>query len=121
LRRSVVVKGWYMNVSLLLVFDHPGHNTLGLGPPSGHLQGGGSLRRGGVLVETGWMSLIEWGHGVITGGLRVGMRSIGLREVRGVQVPEASGPDFTGATVAQASPSDIEGEGAELGASGRGG
>uniref|UniRef100_A0A8B7VX65 Cation channel sperm-associated protein subunit beta n=1 Tax=Castor canadensis TaxID=51338 RepID=A0A8B7VX65_CASCN len=38
------------------------------------------------------------------------MRSIGLREVRGVQVPEASGPDFTGATVAQASPSDIEGD-----------
>jgi hypothetical protein len=26
-----------------------------------HLQGDGSLKRGGVLVETGWMSLIEWG------------------------------------------------------------
>jgi hypothetical protein len=33
-RRSVMVKGWEMN-TLFLVFDHPGHNTLGFGPPSG--------------------------------------------------------------------------------------
>jgi hypothetical protein len=31
--------------------------------------------------------------------LRVGMRSIGLGEVRGVEGPEASGPDFTDVTV----------------------
>jgi hypothetical protein len=42
--------------------------------PQGHLQGSGSLRRGGVLAETGWMPPIEWGmwsgHGVprIQGG-----------------------------------------------------
>jgi hypothetical protein len=29
--------------------------------PKGHLQGSGSLRRRGVLTETGWMLLIEWG------------------------------------------------------------
>jgi hypothetical protein len=57
---------------------------------------------------------------VITGGFRVGMRSIGLREVRRVHVQEASGPDFTGATVPRASP-DVKGEGVELGASGKGG
>jgi hypothetical protein len=27
----------------------------------GHLQGSGNLKRGGVLAETGWMPLIEWG------------------------------------------------------------
>jgi hypothetical protein len=58
---------------------------------------------------------------VRTSELGVGMRSIGLREVRGVEVPEASGPDFTGVTVPQASPSDVKSKGAKLGASGRGG
>jgi hypothetical protein len=33
----------------------------GLDLPQGHLQGGGSLSREGVLMETGWMPLIEWG------------------------------------------------------------
>jgi hypothetical protein len=36
---------------------------------------------------------------VRTGRLRVGMRSLGLGEVRGVEVPEASGSDFIGVTV----------------------
>jgi hypothetical protein len=44
------------------------------------------------------------------------MRFIGLREVRGVEASEASRPDFTGVTVPQASPFNIKGEGAELGA-----
>jgi hypothetical protein len=56
---------------------------------------------------------------VRTGGLRVGMGPIGLGEVRGVEAPEASGPDFTVVTVPQASLSNIKHEGAELGASGR--
>jgi hypothetical protein len=29
--------------------------------PQGYLQGGGSLRRRGVLTETGWVPPIEWG------------------------------------------------------------
>jgi hypothetical protein len=29
--------------------------------PQGHLQSGRSLRRGGVLGESGWMPPIEWG------------------------------------------------------------
>jgi hypothetical protein len=33
---------------------------------------------------------------VRTGGLRVGWGSTGLREVRSVEAPEASSPDFTG-------------------------
>jgi hypothetical protein len=49
------------------------------------------------------------------------MRSIGLREVRGVEAPDASRPDFTGTTVPQDSPSGVKSEGAKLGASGRGG
>jgi hypothetical protein len=44
----------------------------------------------------------------------------GLREVREVEAHEASGPDFTTVTVPRASPSDVEGEGVELGAHGRG-
>jgi hypothetical protein len=39
---------------LLLLFGLPGHNTWGSGlPPQRHLQGSRSLRRGGVLTETG--------------------------------------------------------------------
>jgi hypothetical protein len=34
------------------------HGALGF--PQGHLQGSWSLRRGGVLTVTGWMTLIEW-------------------------------------------------------------
>jgi hypothetical protein len=49
------------------------------------------------------------------------MRSIGLREVRGVEAPEASKPDFTGMTVLQVFPSNVRGKGAELGVGGRGG
>jgi hypothetical protein len=70
------------------------------------------LRRGGVLAETDWRPPIEW---VRTGVLRVGMGSIGLREVRGLEAPEASGPDFTGVTVPQASSPNVKGKGAELG------
>jgi hypothetical protein len=35
---------------------------------------------------------------VRTGGLRVGMGSIGLGKVKGVEAPGASGPYFTGVT-----------------------
>jgi hypothetical protein len=55
-----------------------------------------------------------------TGGLGVGMGSIGLREVRGVEAPDASKPDFTVMTVPQVSPSDIGGGGVERGTGGRG-
>jgi hypothetical protein len=50
-----------------------------------------------------------------------GYGSIGFSEVRGVEATEASGSDFTGVTVPRASPSNVRGEGMELGASGRGG
>jgi hypothetical protein len=43
------------------------------------------------------------------------MGSTGLGEVKGVVALGASGPDFTGVTIPQALPSDVEGEGAELG------
>jgi hypothetical protein len=36
---------------------------------------------------------------VSTGGLRVRIESIGLREVRGVEAPEISKPDFTDMTI----------------------
>jgi hypothetical protein len=49
------------------------------------------------------------------------MGSTGLREVTRVEVPEAFGPDFTGVTVSQASPSNIGGKGTELSVGGRGG
>jgi hypothetical protein len=42
------------------------------------------------------------------------MGSIGLREIRGVEAPEASRPDFTGVTVPQPSTSDVKGQGVEL-------
>jgi hypothetical protein len=58
---------------------------------------------------------------VRTGGLGVVMGSTGLGEVKGVEVPGASRPDFTGVTVPQASPSNAGGGGAELGTGGRGG
>jgi hypothetical protein len=48
------------------------------------------------------------------------MKFIGLGEVRGVEAPGTSRPDFTGVIVPWASPSDAEGEDAELGVSGRG-
>jgi hypothetical protein len=38
----------------------------------------------------------------------MGMGSIELREVRGVEVPKASRPDFTGVFVPQAFPSDVK-------------
>jgi hypothetical protein len=38
----------------------------------------------------------------------------------GWMAPEASRSDFTGVTIPQASSSDVKGEGAEQGASGRG-
>jgi hypothetical protein len=56
-----------------------------------------------------------------TGGLGMGMWSIGLREVRGFEPPEASTPDFTGVTVPRDFLSDVRGKGAELAACGRGG
>jgi hypothetical protein len=49
------------------------------------------------------------------------MGSTGLREVKGVEVPRASGPDFTGVIVPQASPSNVGGGGVELGTGGTGG
>jgi hypothetical protein len=49
------------------------------------------------------------------------MRSIGPKEIRRVEAPEASGPDLTGMTVPQVSPSDIKSEGAELAAGDRDG
>jgi hypothetical protein len=87
----------------------------------GHLQGIWSLRRGGVLTETGQKLSMEWGMWLSTGGLRVGIESLGLREVRGVEASEASKPDFTDVTVPLVSPSSVRGRGAELGAGGRGG
>jgi hypothetical protein len=45
----------------------------------------------------------------------------GLWEVRRVEAPEASQPDFTGVSIPQASPSSVRGRGAELGTGGRGG
>jgi hypothetical protein len=56
---------------------------------------------------------------VSTSRLGVDMGSIGLREVREVEDPKASEPDFTGVTVPQASPSNARGRGVELGADGR--
>jgi hypothetical protein len=59
---------------------------------------------------------------VRTGEFGVGLGSIGPGEVGwGAEVPEAFGPDFTGVTVPQSSPSDVEGESVEMGAGGRGG
>jgi hypothetical protein len=58
---------------------------------------------------------------VRTGGLGVGMGSIGLKEVRGVEALEASKPDFTGVTAPQESPSSVRGGGAEPGTGGRSG
>jgi hypothetical protein len=56
---------------------------------------------------------------VSTDRLRVGMGSIGLREVRVVEAPEVSEPDFTGVTVPRASSSNVGGRGVELGAGGK--
>jgi hypothetical protein len=58
---------------------------------------------------------------VSTGRLRMGMESIGLRGVRGVEAPEASRSDFIRVTVPQASPSNVGGGGVGLSAGGRGG
>jgi hypothetical protein len=46
---------------------------------------------------------------VSTGRLRVGIGSIGLREVREVEAPEASESNFTGVTLPQDSPSNFGG------------
>jgi hypothetical protein len=67
--------------------------------PQGHLQDSVSLRIGGVLVGVCWMPPIEWGMWGENCRLRVGMRSVEHGEVRGVEAPEASRPDFTGVTV----------------------
>jgi hypothetical protein len=58
---------------------------------------------------------------VRTGGLRVGMGSIGLGKVKGVEAPGASGPYFTGVDFPWVSPFNVEGKGVELGAGGQGG
>jgi hypothetical protein len=58
---------------------------------------------------------------VRTGGLGVSMGSMGLREVKGVEAPGASGPEFMGVTAPQASPSNVRSEGVELGAGDTGG
>jgi hypothetical protein len=73
------------------------HGTLDL--PQGTLQSNRSLRRGGVLMEIGWMPRFNGGCGVSTGRLAVCMGSIGLRKSRAVEAPEASRPDSTGVTV----------------------
>jgi hypothetical protein len=67
------------------------------------------------------MSLIEWGTWGENWWTWSEYGSVGFGEVREVEVPEASGPDLTGVTVPQASPSDVKGKGEELDASGRGG
>jgi hypothetical protein len=72
-------------------------------------------------METGWMHPTEWRMWGENRRLRAEMRSTGLREVRGDEAPEASGPDFTDVTVPLVSPSNVKGEGVELGASGSGG
>jgi hypothetical protein len=46
---------------LLLLFTVLVVIHLDIDLPQGHLQGGGSLRRRGVLMETIWMPPIEWG------------------------------------------------------------
>jgi hypothetical protein len=51
----------------------------------------------------------------------VDLGSVGPREVGGVKIPKASGSGFKGVFVPWVSPSDVEGEGVELGAGGRGG
>jgi hypothetical protein len=68
-----------------------------------------------------WLNAIEWGMCSENWWTQNGYEVHRIEEVRGVEAPEASGPDFTGVTVRGASLSNIEGEGAELGASGRGG
>jgi hypothetical protein len=70
-------------------------------------------------METGQMLSIEWGMWVSNGGLRVGIESLGLREFRGFEAPDASEPDFTGVIVPLVSPSSVGG--GELGTGGRGG
>jgi hypothetical protein len=57
---------------------------------------------------------LNGGYGVRIGRLGVDLGYVRPREVMGVEVPEASGPDFTGVM----SPSDVKGEGTELGADG---
>jgi hypothetical protein len=53
--------------------------------PQGLLQVSGSLGRGGVLTDTGWMLPIGWR---VTGRLGVGLGSIGPRDVRGKLRPQ---------------------------------
>jgi hypothetical protein len=55
------------------------------------------------------------------GRLGVDLESVRPGEVWGVKAPTAPGTDFTGMLTPWASPCDVEGEGAELGAGGRGG
>jgi hypothetical protein len=62
---------FYLYVAFLVII----HWALGF--PQEHLQGSGSLRR----------------------KVRVGMGSVGLREVKGVGVPGVSGPHFTAVAV----------------------
>jgi hypothetical protein len=52
---------------------------------------------------------------VRTGGLGVGIGSIGLGEVKGVEIPGASGPNFTAVIVPQASPSNFGSGGCGIG------
>jgi hypothetical protein len=54
---------------------------------------------------------------VRTGGLGLGLRSVGPGEVRGIEALESSGPDFTDVTIPRASPSNVAGEGVEMSAS----
>jgi hypothetical protein len=51
--------GKYSSCSLYLAFLIITHGALDF--PQGHLQGNRSLRRGGVLTETGVMLSIKWG------------------------------------------------------------
>jgi hypothetical protein len=83
----------------------------------GHLHGGGSLRRGGVHVETCWMPLIEWGIWSENWWTQSGH---GVHRIwEGFEAPWDSGPHFMGVTIPWASPSNVEGKGAEMGTSGR--
>jgi hypothetical protein len=67
------------------------------------------------------MPLIEWGMWSENWQTQSGHGVHRTREVKGVEAPGASRPNFTGVTVPWASPSDTKGKGVELSAGGKGG
>jgi hypothetical protein len=100
--------------TLLLVFDHAIYNLSGLSLLSvAYAEQRESEKKRSSLGQVG--------HGMRTGGLGVYLRFIRPGEFWGVKAPKASRRDITGMFILQASPSDVEGKGTELGVSGRGG